>query len=231
MAVPVRAELAADLSAFDNRIKQAWARLLDVRRREVANLARAIPSLGDLLAVPRQRLDAASLRLQSGLTSLTRVKRGDYSAVALRLSAGLLSRTVTARRDRLTDMAGRLARAERAGRSQFRQAHGRWAERLTADLITRSITQKRDRLGQAVRLLKSLSYTSVLERGFALVRDASGAPLRSAAVIAAGDRISLEFADGSVAATAGEDGKSKQAPKPAPSQAAGDKPQGQGNLF
>jgi exodeoxyribonuclease VII large subunit len=62
--------------------------------------------------------------------------------------------------------------------------------------------RNRDRLAQAGRLLRSYSYQSVLERGFALVRGADGAMIRSAAVIATGDPLSIRFADGDVGAVA-----------------------------
>jgi exodeoxyribonuclease VII large subunit len=41
-----------------------------------------------------------------------------------------------------------------------------------------------------------------LARGFALVRDASGTPLRAASSINAGLALDIEFADGHIAATA-----------------------------
>lgn len=56
------------------------------------------------------------------------------------------------------------------------------------------------------RMLQSLSYKNVLKRGYAVVRDEEDRPLSSAALISAGQAISLEFADGRVAATAGGDG-------------------------
>jgi exodeoxyribonuclease VII large subunit len=52
----------------------------------------------------------------------------------------------------------------------------------------------------------------VLARGFALVRDEAGAPLRSASAVASGARLDIEFADGRVAATAGEGGLPPAAP-------------------
>ncbi len=231
MAVPVRADLVANLAGLDNRVKQAWARALEIRRRDVANLARAIPSLGDLLAVPRQRLDAATLRLQSGLMALARVKRGGYLAIGERLSANLLERTIIARRDKTTEMGGRLIRADRTGRNQFRQAHGRWAERLTPDLISKMISRNRERLSQVTRLLQSLSYTSVLERGFVLVRDAEDRPVRTVAAVTMGDLLNLQFADGKIAATAGEPDRGGRKSKPVPKPAKSSKPEEQGDLF
>ncbi|MBN8997831.1 MAG: exodeoxyribonuclease VII large subunit, partial [Rhizobiales bacterium] len=50
------------------------------------------------------------------------------------------------------------------------------------------------------------SYRAVLARGFALVTDAAGTPLRSAAAVAPGDALAIEFQDGKVAATADASG-------------------------
>jgi exodeoxyribonuclease VII large subunit len=58
------------------------------------------------------------------------------------------------------------------------------------------------RLDRSYQLLHAFSYQSVLKRGFALVRDAAGHPLRSAAAITSGTRLDIEFADGRVGAVA-----------------------------
>ncbi len=52
------------------------------------------------------------------------------------------------------------------------------------------------------KLLGTLSYQSVLQRGFALVRDADGRAVRSGAGVQPGDRLDLEFGDGRVEAEA-----------------------------
>ncbi len=247
MAVPVRSELVAGLAELDNRRRQAWVRLSQARSREVAALARAIPSLADLLAVPRQRLDHLALRLQRSLATLAQIKRRDLNAVAARLSPQLLARNKNAMSERLGALAERMTRAEAALRIQARRNCTRAADRLKPELPARIISQRRDRLAQLSRLLASLSYTSVLERGFALVRDADDRPVRAAAAISAGDALSLQFADGTIAATAGEggavpsggaqkpSGRKAPAAKPKPSQAQAQKkanrPERQGDLF
>jgi exodeoxyribonuclease VII large subunit len=65
--------------------------------------------------------------------------------------------------------------------------------------VTR-LNRLNDRLGALGQLLTSYSYHGVLERGFALVRDETGAPVRSAKTLAAGAAISIEFADGTITA-------------------------------
>ena len=50
--------------------------------------------------------------------------------------------------------------------------------------------------------LEALSYTRVLERGFALVSDPAGHSLTSASAISPGARLRIRLADGEVKATA-----------------------------
>jgi exodeoxyribonuclease VII large subunit len=50
--------------------------------------------------------------------------------------------------------------------------------------------------------LQAASPASVLNRGFAIVRNAAGRPLARAADLRAGERIELEFGDGRGAARA-----------------------------
>ena len=50
----------------------------------------------------------------------------------------------------------------------------------------------------ATKLMASLSYKSVLQRGFALVRDGAGHPIHSAAAIKPAQQLTVEFSDGSV---------------------------------
>jgi exodeoxyribonuclease VII large subunit len=58
------------------------------------------------------------------------------------------------------------------------------------------------RLERAERLLTAVSYRAILARGFALVRDLGGKPVRQAAAVSTGDRLDVEFVDGRVCAVA-----------------------------
>ncbi|MDU2925162.1 exodeoxyribonuclease VII large subunit, partial [Bradyrhizobium sp.] len=77
----------------------------------------------------------------------------------------------------------------------------RLADRAARALAT-SISRLSARVDHAGQLLAALSYRSVLARGFALVRDDAGHPLHQAASIGPNAALSIEFADGVVAATA-----------------------------
>ena len=92
-----------------------------------------------------------------------------------------------------------------------------------------------DRLTTQSKLLQSVSYKRVLERGFALVRDAAGNPVLRAADATAGAAIDIEFTDGAVGATVDGVGggakpkaKTKAAPRRKPKKPGDD---GQGSLL
>jgi exodeoxyribonuclease VII large subunit len=101
-------------------------------------------------------------------------------------------------------------RALRSAGERFKadtlQKAERWVERLDQygdrlkrhgdDLLKHGLRQV-DQLG---KLLESYSFHSVLNRGFALVRDQDGHPLLTAAETRAGDTIGIEFADGRIGA-------------------------------
>src|SRR5690242_14014730 len=179
MAVPVRAELMTALSNLGSRKFACWRRNVDRHRKELRLLSRALPALDELLAGPRQRLDACAGRLPRALRANAQIHHTHLTRVASRLSPRLLSHRI----DRCKEHT--LAFGDRAQRA-FRI----------------SIAGRIQRLRSAGQLLTAYSYRGVLARGFALVRDSGGHPLRSSAAVEGGMRLDIEFGDGRVAATA-----------------------------
>ena len=224
IAVPVRAEIMARIDALVRRQAMAWRRNQDTRRTELRAAARALPAQDMLLALPRQRLDNAADRLPRALLANAQQHHTRFTRLAARLNPSTLKRTVEFDKQRLESLTSRAALAMKHLREQ-----------------------REGRVERAGTLLKAFSYRGVLERGFALVRDETGAPLHSAAAIGAGQNIAIEFADGGVDAVAGKGHLAsgpakggKAPPQPAtPSRkttAAPAKPQksgpaGQGDLF
>jgi len=246
MAVPVRSELLATLNALGNRKLSCWQRGMERHRRELTMLTRALPK--DILAEPRQLLDGLSERLPRALRANAQVHHTQYSRVATRLAPQLLLNTVERRRERYNSLNQRLqaslianAQAHAARLARYRErvtAFGERSQRATYALLR----QHQARVERAERLLSAFSYREVLKRGFALVRDGEGHPLRAAAGVSSGMRLDIEFADGRVAATADGDGPPRQhaaqprvAETPRPSKprgkTSGEGSSGQGSLF
>ena len=70
--------------------------------------------------------------------------------------------------------------------------------RRAVQALSRLVAFQRQRFDGAAKLVDSLSYKSVLRRGFALVRDDKGRPVHHAGDVRQWAALSLEFADGEV---------------------------------
>jgi exodeoxyribonuclease VII large subunit len=246
MAVPVRSDLFVEVGDLGRRTRSCWQRGHESRRSELRAAARALPAAGDLLAIPRQRLDSAGASLPRCLKANThahfrrftaagakltlRVLHGQIAQADHRLTVcgerlGLSARSLLRRRrDRFAGLEVRLrasklsnAQAQRNAIHRQRERTHRLAERAGRALVT--LLQRLDaRVENSGKLLSALSYRGVLARGFALVRDEAGHPLHSANEIGPGARVEIEFADGRVGATADAD-RPAAAAKRAPAQA------------
>jgi exodeoxyribonuclease VII large subunit len=64
------------------------------------------------------------------------------------------------------------------------------------------MAERQARLDGVARILDSVSYRSVLDRGFTLVRSQDGTLKRRAASVASGEELILTFADESASAVA-----------------------------
>jgi len=180
IAVPVKAELEAAVAGLSARLYHASRRLLAQQRQLLSGLSRAMPAAGRLLADPRRRFDEAAARLGLALQQACRQKRAVYAGRAGRLNGHLIRRLVAEKQAALARAAARLAPA-----------------------LALNSKGKAERLSGLARLLNSVSFAAVLERGFALVSNAEGQIIRRAAALQAGEELRLRFADGTAAATAG----------------------------
>ncbi len=233
MAVPVRAELMARLAALEARKLSCWQRGIEQRRKELGLLARGLPK--DILAGPRQLLDTLAERLPRALNANAQLHQTQYSRIASRLTPRLLATQVERRRERYDGLTRRLATGLIANAQAHRVRLARHRDRVISfgeragRAMQALLTQRHSQIERAERLLAAFSYRAVLSRGFALVRDESGMPLHSAAAVASGMRLDIEFADGRIGAVA--DGEAYPAPaaKPKPRKTGG--PGGQGSLF
>jgi exodeoxyribonuclease VII large subunit len=262
IAVPVKSELIARVDNCARRALACWSRAQEHRRTELRAAARALPTADTLLAIPRQRLDACADRLPRALRANAQVHHTAFTRIAAQLSPQLLRArlvredervarlagqaisclrvTVERRRARFAAAAGLLASGLRHNAEAQRTRIARARERIEALMqraaraLVGSIDRRVDRIERAGQLLGALSYHGVLARGFALVRGPESQPLRSAAAVASGMRLDIEFQDGHVGAVAstGATGQREpiaaRQPRPRRRSAGGE---GQGSLF
>lgn len=196
MAVPVRADLLAEVMDYGKRTISCMNRALREASTELAGLARGLGDPRQMIEERQQRVDVAGERLALGPKRVIEVKQQQIAAEARALrGAGErykseVKQKVERQLDRVVQLGDRLLRHR-------------------ADMFSRGT----DRVAQAAKLLESYSFHSVLNRGFALVRDQDGQPVLTAAATSAGQTIGIEFADGRVGARITEG--AGRSPKPA----------------
>ncbi len=174
MAVPVREDLLLGVADLGRRLALLRGAMIRDREERLRGLARGLPSPRDILGLAQQRFDDLSERLPRGLVTAVQQKSGQLNRLVGGLSIGRLRQLVSFRASQLE---GAQARLE--------PAYGRKLADLSA------------RLEASGRMLESLSYERVLDRGFALVEDAEGTPVSKAAGLSAGDTVSVRFSDDS----------------------------------
>jgi exodeoxyribonuclease VII large subunit len=225
-------------------------------KRARLSAARLVPSLlARRVGESGRALERAAARLPRVAASRIRDGRRRFLLLGGRLTAEPLLRRVGEERRDTARLLERLRRAARTGlaarreralftaallrfeplaaRAAFQREsldNGAEGLRRVRALVVRS---RRNRLAQAGRLLQTLSYAAVLERGFAVVRDADGAPVTRAEAVRSGERLTVEFADArveTIAASVPGDGVTLTAAPRKPKRPAA--PQGdQGSLF
>ncbi|MDE2029476.1 MAG: exodeoxyribonuclease VII large subunit [Alphaproteobacteria bacterium] len=174
-AVPVRADLLAQVADDGARLLQAMTRLVADRRDRLRLIQRALGEPSRLLEPLAQRLDERSERLALAW-------RGFYDRRASRVNE--ISARLRHPRDVLHLAAQRLTNA------------GQKMDFAWRELFTR----KANRIENLGTVLGHLSPHAVLGRGYALVQDAQGRIVSSVRQTKKGDKIRIEFHDGAAKA-------------------------------
>ncbi|WP_262690316.1 exodeoxyribonuclease VII large subunit [Kordiimonas aestuarii] len=171
-AVPVREDLRVYIADLGRRLSGLKGAMIRDREERLRGLARGLPSPKDILGLAQQRWDDLSERLPRGLMAVAQIKSAQLNRLVGGLSVGRLRQLASYRGEQLNASARRLEPA--------------YARRL--DDLSR-------RLEASGRMLESLSYERVLDRGYALVEDAGGKPVTKASQLSAGDRVKVHFSD------------------------------------
>jgi len=145
--------------------------------QRAAGAANAMTTLADdALARATERVDHARSRLRL-LTPSTQIEQGHL---------------------RLDDFANRLVSALRSGLHERRQRLAEVRSTLERRSPVTRVQLESHRLLSLWKRLEAASPRSVLNRGFAIVRDEQGRPIPRRAGVRSGQRLNAEFSDGSV---------------------------------
>lgn len=209
MAVPVRADLLLTVSDLSARLERVRGRMISDRLDRLRGLSRGLPSPKDMLGMASQSLDDLSNRLPLGLKSVTAKKSIKLHEKSGSLSMGRLRQMLSFKKNKMEESGKRLVPA---------------GKRRLLDLSQRLIA--------ASRMMDSMSYERVLERGYAVVINSDGKPVSKAASLNSGEQVTTKFHDGERQMVV--DGKGvlakpavKKAPKAKPSKT----DENQGSLF
>ena len=219
MAVPVRLDMLAFVNECGGRLSRGLANGMTRRADRLRDLARGLPRPERLTEDQRQRLDAASDRLDGALNRFVSTKRVALADVAGGVRPTVLSARIAEARRRTDDRARQLVPALTRKTERRREALAGVSARLRPAVVASEITRRRERTGMLgikmsggatqrittaratldglERLRKTLGYEATLERGFAVVRSA-GAVITQVDDARASDALEIQFKDGCV---------------------------------
>jgi exodeoxyribonuclease VII large subunit len=164
---------------FDKHIAELRDHLASLVRFRLLDLSKRVHELSgragfrrplDLLRQQRQRADEMTSRLALGLRARLEQSRKRFTALHLRIASFDFRVKIAAFRLRLEKRAADL---------------GVRGERL--------LRAKRERLARLALQLEERSPLKVLERGYAIATDASGALLRDSAQVGLGDPVNIQL--------------------------------------
>ena len=195
MSVPVRAELESRILQVQLRLISGFERNFEGLKFKLEALARGLPKPEYFLEEASQRLDRETDHFQVSLIN--------HFSNCVQLINSLNSRLrrpkdiMMAAKERLENIQERLnlATKMRLGQSIHRLDGSDLNNRLS-NSIANIIKENVERLSSQSQLLESLSYRSVLGRGFTLIRDNIGKPIIRARNTIPGASIQIEFSDG-----------------------------------
>ncbi len=221
MAVPVRADLIAQVASLAARQDRCATRHLEHATQRSRAAAQRLPSDRALLAFATQRLDdltarlpsarallgiraerlaASGRRLPTALAQAARTHALHLDRSARALTPALLSRRTAAAQRDLAHNTTCLAKAATAILAAADRARARAADPLRHALIATRVRTASAQFAAAARVLESLSPLATLARGYAVVRRENGGVLASAEAAASARGIVIRFHDGHIAA-------------------------------
>jgi len=175
LVIESKHQLAEHLAHLHQRLARATRYRLLMARNGLTELAQhgAFARIQDLLSRRAQRLDELAFRLASNYQSVLRSYRGRLDVAAARVRHFDFRRSLALTRARLSTVTEALAHAAQ--------------QRLAA---------QRARFTPVAAQLDALSPLRILDRGYALVFDSSGALVKDVARLSPGESISARVAHG-----------------------------------
>jgi exodeoxyribonuclease VII large subunit len=207
LRAPTPSAAAEIITQHHYRIDERLAQLLD----------RSLRAFRYRIVLARERFNAAvNSRPFAGMRDFSARRLQHLDELSTRLCDAYRLR-ITQRRDRLQSLALQLSPPHMAHRLLVARTRLDKLENLCRQAAARRISAQRQRLAPLNAQLVALSPQAVLERGYALVFNSSGALVRDAATLHPGDLLDTRLASGSVKSTVRTTSLPSPRPSPTPS--------------
>jgi exodeoxyribonuclease VII large subunit len=180
LVIRSRQEIEEQTSGLQQRLQKAMRYRLLMARQNLTELAQhgAFPRMLDFIRRRQQRLDDVGHRLAQAQRSILELQRRRFETLSAAVRHYDARRMLAGVRKELDGQVAAMAAGARA-----------------------ILLQRRSRLDRLSSQLAALSPLAILERGYALVFDASGKLVKDGAQLGQGDEIRARLARGSFTAT------------------------------
>ncbi len=219
-SVPVRQDLITHCQTLKTRQMNAVNRGLLERSTSLKAATRGLPKLVDLLLQPRQKLDLIVQSMNNGLKQNLMHKSHQLERITTYLQPHILNQQIYVKKQASQNLNQRFSSAQKNYLSIKNNDLARFTSRFQAinpisnvknlsqqiqhlnhrlaQSLSSKISQKKQGLRATSRMLESLSYRSVLSRGYAVVRGDNNQIISKADELNTHTEVEIEFSDGRI---------------------------------
>ena len=219
IAVPVLSEISHNLNKIENRKWRQLKQKLSHSKQRFVDVSRSMPRSTEICALPSQRLDVTSERLQRGLLNLIQRNKLKSAKVLAGFHPRFLKQFLEAQHERMVAHSGSLfVSFRRNSEKKYVQLHILSNKLRSYDLsrdiktiklnfnqiVNRLLSSKSNlvasnltKLESLDRLRETLGYKETLNRGYSVVR-AGGSIMTSVSAVVDKAQLEVEFRDGRI---------------------------------
>lgn len=193
-AVPSRVEMAVQLSSFETRMTETLNNKTRLRQQRLRDLSRGLSRQEALFGVAAQRLDLATQSLVATMRNRCQEKEIRFTKASAKLRQ---PENITSAESRLSVASSRLRSQLINGLIQDSKSRLDGCADYIEKVGLKVVELRQQRLSELDRLLETLSYSQVLKRGYAVVKNQDSV-MDSSTMAGSKQSLTVEFHDGSI---------------------------------
>ena len=208
MAVPVRADMLAQVKDWEQRMFTCTLKFLKHAHRDLDNATRLLASPQRVLEAPMQRVDRLGMQAERAFERIFSNAERRLSKITLRTPSDMVDAATARIASAVLKMSHAFERMLGKADTQLQRNAARLrTPRDSVDAMEMKLARIGDRLKidlgphdkqvtSLARMLESLSFKKVLDRGYAVIRDADGQLIANKKALHEGQDVSITFNDG-----------------------------------